>query len=240
MSFEIKWNPSPNFSVGRRKYDGQIESIFAIMDHQTAGKFPGCLSWLCNPQAQASAHYLVTRAGEIYQLVKDEDTAWHGGIVNNPNWNLYNSIGYNPNRWTIGIEHECYPDVGGDGNLTEIQYQASLWLHDYLIKKHNAITIDNEHIVGHFRVDSVNRPNCPGYNFPWDKIFMELQEGVVDLVKTTVQLNGNPIGNGFLVDDRNQIPVGLLIAKLKEVGITLGVTWDDANKIVNIIYPVQN
>jgi Lyzozyme M1 (1,4-beta-N-acetylmuramidase) len=59
------------------------------------------------------------------------------------------------------------------------------------------------------------------------------------LTKTTVQLNGNTIGTGYLIDDRNQIPVGLLIAKLAEVGIQLGVTWDDTNKICNIIYPVK-
>jgi len=56
-----------------------------------------------------------------------------------------------------------------------------------------------------------------------------------DMVKTTVQLNGIKIGNGYLIDDRNQIPVGLLIAKLAEIGVNLGVTWDDTNKIVNII-----
>jgi len=175
VSFKIKWNPSPNFSVGRRKYDYQTESILAIVNHKTAGKFPGCLSWMCNPQAEASAHYLITRAGEIYQLVKDEDTSWHGGIVNKPNWNLYNSIRYNPNRYTIGIEHEDY-DGDGEEGLTEIQYQASMWLHNQLIKKYN-IPIDTEHIVGHYRIDSVNRPNCPGNAFPWDKLFTDLKGG---------------------------------------------------------------
>jgi N-acetylmuramoyl-L-alanine amidase len=120
-----------------------------------------------NPKAQASAHYLVTRAGEIFQLVKDEDVAWHAGAVNRPSWPLYK--GTNPNRYTIGIEHE-----GFDGSLTEVQYQATLWLQRQLIAKWN-IPVDKDYIIGHYRIDSVNRPNCPGPKFPWERLFADLQ-----------------------------------------------------------------
>lgn len=165
----IAWFPSPNYSPGRRKYDGQAEQVLAIVDHITGGNYPGCRSWLCNPAAKASAHYIVARSGEVVQLVKGEDTAWHAGIVNKPSWALYDSIGYNPNRWTIGIEHEGY-----DGTLTKAQYQATLELHRYLIDKYN-IPIDDNHIVGHYRVDSVNRPYCPGPQFPWARLFLDLK-----------------------------------------------------------------
>jgi len=123
---------------------------------------------MCNQKAQASAHYLVTKLGDIYQLVKDEDSSWHAGFANKPNWKLYD--GSNPNYYTIGIEHECLS--GGD--LTEAQYQASLWLHKHLVKKHN-ISVDNNHIIGHFNIDSVNRPNCPGPKFPWTRLFSDLK-----------------------------------------------------------------
>ncbi|GAB6172400.1 hypothetical protein JCM15765_18780 [Paradesulfitobacterium aromaticivorans] len=121
-----------------------------------------------NPKAQASAHYLVTKAVQIYQLVKDEDTAWHAGIVNKPNWSLYD--GTNPNKYTIGIKHEGQP---GDV-FTEVQYQAILWLHKELIRKWG-IPIDSDHIIGHYRIDSVNRPNCPGSGFPWERLFRDLK-----------------------------------------------------------------
>ncbi len=177
MTMEIKWVGSPNYSSrnGRK--------IIAIVDHITAGLMPGCLNWMQHPKAQASAHYLVTRSGEIYQLVKDEYAAWHAGAVNKPSWSLYD--GTNPNRYTIGIEHEGYPNE----ELTEAQYQATLWLHQELIRKYS-IPIDEEHIIGHYRIDSVNRPNCPGPKFPWERLFNDLRMGVIDVALEKWMIEG--------------------------------------------------
>lgn len=65
--------------------------------------------------------------------------------------------------------------------------------------------------------------------------------GGEDMEKTTVKLNGNTIGNGYFdaVANRNQIPVGLLIAELSKIGIVLSASWDEPNKTINIIYPVE-
>jgi len=157
-----EWFPSPNFGsrYGR--------NIIAIVDHVTAGDFPGCLSWFQSPTSKVSAHYLITKAGRIIQLVKEGNAAYHAGIRNNVNWSIYD--GTNPNAYTIGIEHEGQPGE----ELTEEQYQATLFLHKELTAKYN-IPIDSEHIIGHYRIDSVNRPNCPGSAFPWDRLFNDLK-----------------------------------------------------------------
>ena len=155
MSHEVKWVGTPNYTKGR----GGRKPL-AIVNHITDGRYPGCLSWLQNPSAKASANYLITKAGQILQLVKDEDTAWANGGVNKPSWPLYD--GTNPNRYTISIEHE---GLAGE-SLTEEQYQATLWLHRQLVAKHG-IPVDQDHIIGHYRIDSVNKPNCPGPGFPW-------------------------------------------------------------------------
>lgn len=179
---EIKWVGSPNYTEGRNG-----KKIIAIVNHITAGLMPGTLSWMQNPAAKVSAHYLVTRQGEIYQMVKDENTAYHAGIVNKPNWILYD--GTNPNRYTIGIEHEGYKNQGGDGMLTEAQYQATLWLHRHLIGKWD-IKITDKHIVGHCRIDSVNRTNCPGRYSPWERMFGDLKNGVIDMVLEKWMIEG--------------------------------------------------
>lgn len=166
---QIKQAPSPNFTPGRGGY-----KIIAIVNHITAGSFPGCLSWLCDTRAKASAHYMVTRAGEIYQLVKDSDTAWHAGRVDRPTWGKIikkAGIYINPNKYTLGIEHEGQPYQP----LTEAQYQATLWLHKLLVKKYN-IPVDDDHIIGHYRIYAM-KPNCPGRNFPWERLFDDLGKG---------------------------------------------------------------
>lgn len=166
---ESEWVGTPNYTSGRK---GRTQ--LAIVDHITAGYYPGCLEWMQNPASQGSAHYLVLRDGRILQLVREGDTAWHAGIVNQPNWSLYD--GTNPNRYTIGIEHEGMPEDG----LTEVQYQSSLWLHKDLTQKYG-IPIDTDHIVGHYRINSVDRYNCPGAKFPWAKLFADLKgESEVD------------------------------------------------------------
>jgi len=224
MSFQIQWKGTPNFRKGRKGY-----SPIAIVDHQTAGKFPGCLNWMMNSQAQASSHYLINRQGEIFQLVKDEDTAWANGGVNKPTWNLYNGV--NPNLYTLSIEHECYPEVGGNGNLTDIQYQATVWLHKYLIDKWN-IPIDREHIIGHFQIDSVDRPNCPGSAFPWDKLMQDLNPQPI-YTPVNIQVNGQ-LFQGVASNNISYAPVRVIAEKLGQT-----VQWDSAGNTVYIgIVPV--
>ena len=55
--------PSPNFSKSNYKKIG-------VQIHQTLGLMPSTLGWLRNPKAQASAHFLITKKGVIYQLVQ--------------------------------------------------------------------------------------------------------------------------------------------------------------------------
>ncbi|MDN5332206.1 MAG: N-acetylmuramoyl-L-alanine amidase [Tepidanaerobacteraceae bacterium] len=213
----IKWTPSPNFTVGRKG-----KKIIAIVDHITAGFMPGCLNWLCNPKAQASAHYLVTRDGRIFQLVKDENTAWHAGMVNRPYWQLYD--GTNPNYYTIGIEHEGFPNK----DLTEAQYQASLSLHRLLIQRYD-IPIDNEHIVGHYRIDSVRKANCPGPKFPWDRLFNDLRKGDEEnVVRIKILFEGKEL-DGFIKDGKAYVEVRKLCEALG-----LKVYWNDKKKQVEV------
>lgn len=161
--YRIEWVGTPNYTAGR---GGRIP--LAIVNHITAGLYPGTLSWLQNPQSKASAHYLILKNGRILQLVRDEDTAWANGIVNQPNWPLYD--GTNPNRYTLSIEHEA---LAGQ-SLTDSQYQATLWLHRQLIDKWK-IPVSKDTIIGHNRIDTINRANDPGPAFPWERLLADLQ-----------------------------------------------------------------
>lgn len=145
--------------------------ILGICNHTTGsgGSKSSVINWFNNPKAQSSSHYLICRSGEIIQFVEDYDTSWCQGIVNKPTSKLYQDMGgKNPNSYLIGIEHEEL-----ERGMTEEQYQATLWLHKHLIEKHN-IPITRYNIMGHYELDSVNRVNCPGTNFPWTRLMSDL------------------------------------------------------------------
>lgn len=162
---DINWIGSPNFHRGRQGY-----KPLAIVCHVMDGTLVGTDAWFQNPKSQVSAHYGVGKDGSIHQYVQEADEAWANGIVDHPTWAVLDQHpGVNPNLYTISIEHEGHSEDG----LTEAQYQSSLWLQTEIVKRWG-IPIDNNHIVGHNRIDGVNRPNCPGPKFPWARLFADL------------------------------------------------------------------
>jgi len=66
---------SPNQS-GR---NGVVPSATVI--HYTAGgSAAGSIDWLCNLLSMASAHFVISRQGNVTQLVSLERKAWHAGV----------------------------------------------------------------------------------------------------------------------------------------------------------------
>src|SRR5687767_5653249 len=70
-------------------------SIDRVVVHVTEGSFWGAVSWLRNPRAHASSHFVVSRGGRIVQLVHLSDVAWHAG-----HWGT--------NVRSVGVEHEGF------------------------------------------------------------------------------------------------------------------------------------
>jgi N-acetylmuramoyl-L-alanine amidase len=68
--------------------------------------------------------------------------------------------GINPNLRTVSLEHE---GLSGQ-TFTEKQYQSTLAVHRFLMAQFN-IPADRVYLNGHYQIDSVNRPNCPGSGF---------------------------------------------------------------------------
>lgn len=81
-----------------------------------------------------SSHYLISREGVIYRLVKDNDLAWHAGHSKLVDGRT------GVNKFSIGIEllhHE-------KEEASEVQYQALVDLVKYL-----KLNYDIKHITGH-------------------------------------------------------------------------------------------
>jgi len=139
--------PSPNLWLGR-----QGHAITGIVMHGTAGG--GAVSWFSQTQSQVSAHYVIDTDGRITQCVREDDTAWHAGVVT-PN-SIYATAG-NMNFTTIGIEH--VRDTTNTSALTHAQQAASIALVTNIRERRGHLPL-----IPHDAID-VGRV-CPGPGFP--------------------------------------------------------------------------
>lgn len=123
----LPYYPSPNRSVRA----GGAKPTHIIL-HAMVGFYgtqkSGTIALFMNPKSKVSAHYLVSRKGEICNMVKDSLAAWH---VKN-----FNSL-------SLGIEFEdMIPGVKGNCMTnpnwhTPEQLKAGAELVATLMKKHN-------------------------------------------------------------------------------------------------------
>lgn len=147
---KIVWKGSPNKMIGRQGYKPE-----AIIIHVMDGTLKGTDSWFSQSKSMVSSHYGIGKKGEIHQYVKEEDTAWHAGVVKNPTWKK--AAPGMTNLITIGIEHE--------GTATSIwpepMKQASATLIKDICTRWN-IPIDREHIIAHSEINASK--DCPGKN----------------------------------------------------------------------------
>lgn len=156
----IPFKQTPNYVVGPTKKT-------AIVLHFTLGGYTGAVEWLSNSNRpnRSSAHFVIGRKeGEIIQLVKVTDIAWHAGGVSNPNdrakrimkKNL-DGTWVNPNQYTIGIELAAGYDVDQDGtvepnenDITEWQYQQLAELVKSLANNPDtAFVLDEKNMIIH-------------------------------------------------------------------------------------------
>lgn len=173
---------SPNKYNGRNDWKPDM-----IVCHITEGAYNGAVSWLCNPNAQASAHFVVAKDGRITQLVDLKDGAWCNGTSTDPASNVYYGKSTlqavrerktNANYYTVSIEHEgIWED--SKGRLADAQKAATIELIQYIRSEVERlfgaeIPADRAHIVGHYEICPITKPNCPGQNFQFGEIISAL------------------------------------------------------------------
>lgn len=98
------WNPAPDCNYSERN-----SAISDIVIHYTQGSYAGSISWFLNCDSHVSSHYTLRSSdGQVTQLVREADKAWHVRSAND---------------YTIGIEHEAYGDIAS--YFTKVMYDAS-------------------------------------------------------------------------------------------------------------------
>lgn len=151
-----------------------------IVNHISEGSMSSMINWFTSQNNKdSSAHFGVSKKGEIYQFVAIEDCAWANGLtsgIENATAELVLKRGgsINPNWYSVSIEHEgIWSET--NGALTPEQLEATKILHRYIIeyikdKYGYEIEPSRNTIIGHFEIDKKQRANCPGDLFPFREI----------------------------------------------------------------------
>jgi len=120
-------------------------SINMIVLHSTAAAtVEGTINWFMDPKSQVSAHYVVDKNGDIYQMVSDDRSAWHAKAINSR---------------SIGIEHVAT----ATDRLTDAQSAASAQLVRWLVATYG---IPAANVLGHrFAPCNEGTTECPNHLF---------------------------------------------------------------------------
>jgi N-acetylmuramoyl-L-alanine amidase len=143
--------PSPNW---RERGNAALKYVVI---HGTCMKSDDeAIARLRDPVVELSSHYLITRSGELVQLVDERYSAWHAGLSH---WDGIKNL----NDWSIGIE------IGNDGKepYGDAQYTTLIELLKDIQSRHKAIKPEN--VVGHDDI-APGRKTDPGKHFDWNRL----------------------------------------------------------------------
>lgn len=152
---EIIARPSPNFD--NRPDGGSVDLV--VMHYTGMRSGLAALERLTDLEAKVSAHYLVEEDGTVYQMVDEENRAWHAGVSS---WHTKTDT----NSRSIGIEIVNPGHEWGYGDFPLGQIEAVVELLEGIVKRHG---LRAHQIVGHSDV-APGRKEDPGEKFPWDKL----------------------------------------------------------------------
>ena len=147
---------SPNYTSCKKR-----RNIHSIVIHYTGMiSLQSSVERLISKKHEVSSHYLISRAGKIMQLVKDNNIAWHAGISN---WFVFKNL----NKNSIGIELENKGHQYGYQDFPNKQITELIKILKRLKKK---FKIQNINITGHSDI-APHRKTDPGEKFPWKKLY---------------------------------------------------------------------
>ena len=144
-----QWVPSSNF--------GPREPVLVVIHGTAQDSVQQSLETLrgSNSGGPVSAHYLIGRDGKLFQLVAENERAWHAG---EGSWGTISDV----NSASIGIEL----DNDGYEAFSDAQIQALIGLLDDVCRRRN---IPRSQVIGHSDL-APSRKRDPGPQFPWQRL----------------------------------------------------------------------
>ena len=151
----VKFIASPNH--GPRPSNMPVDML--VLHYTGMAEGGSALDWLCRPESQVSAHYLVEENGEVCQLVAEDRRAWHAGVAA---WRGQSDV----NGCSIGIEIVNPGHEYGYRAFPTAQIEAVTALCQEIMARHPIVP---RNVVGHSDV-APRRKLDPGELFPWQDL----------------------------------------------------------------------
>lgn len=148
---QITDHPSPNFGPRR----GGLSPSLVVLHYTAMESCEAARDRLCDPQAEVSAHYLISRHGHILRLVAEDQRAWHAGAGT---WDGLDDI----NSSSIGIEL----DNGGTHPFAAAQMNGLEGLLKDILKRW---AISPAGVIAHSDM-APTRKIDPGAHFDWERL----------------------------------------------------------------------
>lgn len=155
MSDELvhREQPSPNWN------ERSLPISMVVLHYTEMKPVETALERLCDPEAQVSAHYLITEEGEVVRLVDESKRAWHAGASF---WRGHKDV----NSASIGIELDHPGHALGYRPFAEEQIDALIPLLHRIMRQYD---IPRANVVGHSDVAPARKTD-PGELFPWGRL----------------------------------------------------------------------
>lgn len=145
------WHPSPNFGPRR----GGATPDLIVLHYTAMDNAQAALDRLCAPEFEVSAHFLIGRDGRLWQLVAEDQRAWHAGAGS---WGQVTDV----NSRSFGIE------LDNDGRVPFSAPQMDCL--EFLLARLAADwAIPPQRIIGHSDM-APERKTDPGPRFDWRRL----------------------------------------------------------------------
>ena len=166
---EIEHAPTAAWGYSDLREDSMYPA--AVVSHVAQGYMTGLVGIAQQADPGKSWHFSIGRDGRIVQHVSIWDAAWHAGDVNAPTWSRFD--GTNPNKQTVGIEHEGFSIPPGyafdylyspENPWPEALVEASINVHRWVFGTcANWIGVPSEdNVITHSMLNTRSRAQDPG------------------------------------------------------------------------------
>ena len=165
---------------------------YVIIHHTAQNSVEQTLTTFTLPRTQVSSHYVISRNGEVYQMLNDFYRAWHGGAGKWGNTSDLNSS-------SIGIEL----DNNGFEEFSPAMINSLIDLLKVLKERHK---IPDANFIGHSDIAPTRKVD-PNPTFPWKHLAEEGFGLWYDEIITTpeIVIDGRPGGNLDIQVSENEL-----------------------------------